>query len=241
MKISSISIQNFRSIHDEVTIPIQKIGGGICYMLLGINESGKSTILDGISLLDGQEELDYESDCNKAAQDEDERIEITYRLDIGDGSKYKNFLIENGFDTDLVNKIKFTDIHRKILVEKGEDRSDEYHIWIKDDKLFEKFVFVKNEQGNKDIELRTPENEKLASDGSTIANLVTKNSLESYLQGELFDILEEDLPEVIFWKPLEDKYLINKTIDLIPLKTTLIFLYLLEIVSVSLVSQHQKK
>ncbi len=214
MKISSISIKNFRSIHDEVIIPIQKIGGGICYVLLGINESGKSTLLDGISLLDGEEDIDYELDCNKAAQDEEDRIEITYHLDIGDGAKYKDFLIENGLDVDLVNKIKFTEVHRKILVEKGEDRSDEYHIWIKDDKLFEKFVFTTNDQSHKSIELRTTENEKLAADSSTISNLLKKDELEYYLQSELFDALEEDIPEIIFWKPLEDKYLINKTIDL---------------------------
>jgi predicted ATP-dependent endonuclease of OLD family len=163
MKITSISIKNFRSIRDELTFPIQNIGGGTCYVLLGINESGKSTILDGIALLDGQEEIDYELDCNKEAQDEDESIEITYHLDIGDETKYKDKLIQDGLNQDLVTKIKFTEVHRRIIFEKDEERSDDYNIWIKDDKQFEKFVFVKNEEGKRIIELRTAENEKQAS------------------------------------------------------------------------------
>jgi predicted ATP-dependent endonuclease of OLD family len=214
MKITSISIKNFRSIRDELTFPIQNIGGGTCYVLLGINESGKSTILDGIALLDGQEEIDYELDCNKEAQDEDESIEITYHLDIGDETKYKDKLIQDGLNQDLVTKIKFTEVHRRIIFEKDEERSDDYNIWIKDDKQFEKFVFVKNEEGKRIIELRTAENEKQAADGTGILNLLTKEAFETYLETKLFDSFEEELPEIIFWKALEDKYLISKPIDL---------------------------
>jgi predicted ATP-dependent endonuclease of OLD family len=214
MKITSISIKNFRSIRDEIMLPIQKIGGGTCYVLLGINESGKSTLLDAIALLDGQEEIDYELDCNKEAQEEDESIEVTYHLDVGDDARYKEKLIQSGLDKDLVGKIKFTEVHRRILVEKGEERLDDYNIWIKDDKLFEKFVFVKNAEGKRTIELRTSENEKPAADGTGISNLLTKATFETHLEGKLFDSFDEELPEIIFWKPLEDRYLISKPIDL---------------------------
>src|SRR3989344_2092323 len=218
MKITSISVENFRSIREAITLPIQKIGGGTCYVLLGINESGKSNFLDGIALLDGQEDIDYELDCHKEAQEEDQRIEITYKLDIEDGAKYKQKLIESGLDKDLVSKIKFTDVHRKILVEKDEERQDEYHIWIRDDKFFERFVIKEDEKGNESIEPRASEGEQSIGDGVSI---LTKDRLETYLQNKLFDFLEEDLPEVIFWRPLEDKYLINKPIDLNAFKDNL--------------------
>ena len=214
MKITSISVENFRSIREAITLPIQKIGGNTCYILLGINESGKSNFLDGIALLDGQEEIDYELDCHKAAQEEDQSIEITYNLDIGDAAKYKQQLIEGGMDKDLVSKIKFTEVHRKILFKKGEDRWDGYYIWIKDDKAFDKYVVVTDEKKNKSIHPRTTENEKRDGEGTEVKNILGKEGLEAYLQGELSDSFDEELPEIVFWRPLEDKYLISKPIDL---------------------------
>lgn len=215
MKVLSISIENFRSIREEVVLPIKKIGQGTCYVLLGINESGKSNILDAIALINNQDELDYELDCHKEAQEEDEAIDITYDLDIGDGTEYKEFLIGKGWDKTLVSKIKFTTVNRGIFLDRGEERQDEYQIWIKEDKGFDKYVLIKDEKGKESIELRTPENEVLhTGNGTDLSNILTKARLETRLEIELFDLLDQHMPKVIFWRPSDERYLINGEVDL---------------------------
>jgi len=69
MKITKITIENFRSIKEPVSFDIQKIGLKNCYILLGINESGKSNILYAISLLNKEIDVNYGIDCNKEAEE----------------------------------------------------------------------------------------------------------------------------------------------------------------------------
>lgn len=212
MKITSISIKNFRSINQETSIPIKKISDRTCYILLGINGSGKSTLLDSISLIDGEIDLDYEIDCNKEAQENNESIQVAYflKIDDVDEKKLKEKLILNGLDEDLVNKIKFKEIRRFVRVDSKNDRTDIYNIWIEDNKIFKNYNIKKDVSGNTLIKLNIiTEGQPLNSD-----DILDKDSMESYLEDELFDSLDEDIPEVIFWRPSEDKYLINKPIDL---------------------------
>jgi predicted ATP-dependent endonuclease of OLD family len=51
MQLHSISVKNFRSI-EEVKFDINKIDNDFTFTLIGINESGKSSFLKGISLFD---------------------------------------------------------------------------------------------------------------------------------------------------------------------------------------------
>ena len=51
MKLTKIKIRNFKSIQD-IEFDVQKHGGSYTTMLLGRNESGKSNILEAMSLLD---------------------------------------------------------------------------------------------------------------------------------------------------------------------------------------------
>ena len=48
MKLASIILKNYKSI-EELEIEIKEIDGSFTYALLGINESGKSSILKAIS------------------------------------------------------------------------------------------------------------------------------------------------------------------------------------------------
>ena len=59
MKVTKIRIENFKSIKDEITLEVKKIADKDCLILLGINESGKSNILEAISLFGSGEEVNY--------------------------------------------------------------------------------------------------------------------------------------------------------------------------------------
>lgn len=59
MKITKIKIENFKSIK-EIEFDLKKYGSSYTTMLVGINESGKSNILEAMSYLNTPEgEFDY--------------------------------------------------------------------------------------------------------------------------------------------------------------------------------------
>src|SRR3989344_743326 len=82
MKIKSITIENYRSIKDTVVLNVAPINGKQTFMLLGINESGKSNVLEAIALLDEARNFDYSRDCHSKNEDEKKDISISYELDI---------------------------------------------------------------------------------------------------------------------------------------------------------------
>lgn len=195
-----------------MTLQVKAIGAKTCYILLGINESGKSNMLDATALLNELEALDYEDDCNKIAQDEEEEVEITYAFELESDTEIRAALQSFGLDKALTDKIKVKLIERKISMGPDGERVDYYLISLKQDKTFvkflEKYLLVSGA-----IITRTPGSEEHDGDG-IVSNLLTVERLEDYLQDALFQVLEGMLPEVIFWKPVDDKYLINKPIDL---------------------------
>src|SRR3989344_975226 len=69
MKIKSITIENYRSIKDTVVLNVAPINGKQTFMLLGINESGKSNILEAVALLDEERDSDYSKDCHSKNED----------------------------------------------------------------------------------------------------------------------------------------------------------------------------
>lgn len=212
MKLLSISVKNFRSIHEEMTLQVKAIGSKTCYILLGINESGKSNMLDAIALLNEIESIDYEDDCNKIAQEDEEEIEITYAFEPESDTEIRSALVSMGVDKALADKVKVKLVERKIAMGPDGERVDYYFITLKQEKTFvkllEKYLVVSGA-----IITRAPGSEEHDGDG-IVSNLLTVERLEDYMQDNLFDVLEAMLPEVIFWKPVEDKYLINKPIDL---------------------------
>jgi len=210
MKIKKVTINNFKSIKDEVSFEIKKIANKNCFILLGINESGESNILEAISLLNPEQKIDYNIDCNSEAEEENKKISITYELQIDNYDFYKKQFIEKGLSEDLVNIIEITKIERKISIDSKNSRTDFFHIWIKDvKKEFEKYILDKE---NNKIEIKTDENIKESPDGEK--NILDKDKLETFLEDEFYDLFNKNIPKIIFWKSSEEKYLINEKIDL---------------------------
>lgn len=208
MKITKITIENFRSIKDSISFDIEEIGGKSCYALLGINETGKSNILDAISLLSEDEDgIQYAIDCNNEAEEADKDILVTYELKISNPDFYKTKFIESGLDKQLVDKIKFETIERKVSISKTDGRSDYFHFYLKNDKGFSKYII-----GTDKIEQKTDANVVKDAEGKE-TNVLDERKLEGYLEDKFFDLFEKSMPRVIFWKS-EDKYLINKAVDL---------------------------
>lgn len=208
MRISRITIENFRSIREPISFDIKKIGLKHCYILLGINETGKSNILYAISLLNKETVINYGIDCNKEAEELGEDILITYGLEIENLDFYKNKLKESGLlDEDLVKSINFDKIERKVSIDKDNKRKDFIDVCLKDNKKFAEYVL----RGGK-IEIKTDSNVEKDETGNEI-NVLTKEKLEEYIEDNFFNLFDNNIPEVVFWKS-DPKYLINQRIDL---------------------------
>ena len=65
MKLTKIKIENFKSIQ-EIEFEIKKFGTSYTTMLLGVNESGKSNILEAMSFFETPEDsFDYDEYQNQ--------------------------------------------------------------------------------------------------------------------------------------------------------------------------------
>lgn len=208
MRISRITIKNFRSIREPISFDIKNIALRNCYILLGINETGKSNILHAISLLNKETNINYGTDCNKEAEEMGEDILIAYDLELENIDFYKDKIKESRLiDDDLVKIINFEKIERKVSINKDNKRNDFVNFNLKDNKKFVDYVIT----GEK-IEIKTDSNvEKGATENET--NVLTEEKLNKYLNDIFFDLFDKDIPEVVFWKS-DPKYLINQRIDL---------------------------
>ena len=210
MILKKITIENFKSIRDEISFEIKEIADKKCFVLLGINESGKSNILEAISLLSDEKKVNYDTDCNNKAEEKKESIKITYELEITNHEYYETKFIKEKLEENLVKNITITKIEKKIEIEADNTRSDVLWVYINDNtEEFEKYIINEESQT---IEIKTEEN--LEEDEGGENNVLDKNKLETFLEENFEDLFNLNIPKVVFWKSSEEKYLINKPVDL---------------------------
>ncbi len=221
MKIKNITIDNYRSIGNAVTINTEPISGKQACILLGINESGKSNILEAIALRDEDRSFDYAGDCHSKFEDADKDIKISYELDIQTSIEFYRKQFAEKVPVELANQMDITKIERKISIDSKDERSDFYHVWIKDRKsIFKNYVVVTNTKTLQNgstkketaIEEKSEENTETDEDGK-ITNVLEKEKLEEYIENNFVSLFDNNVPEVVFWK-YEDEYLIQDKINL---------------------------
>ncbi len=106
MKITSITINNYRSIED-ISFEIQPLSDEtFTYGLIGVNEAGKSTILKALALKDGLKNAKGEAlPLAKDFRDPTKAIEIiyTYSLDEKEQQDAKDYLTTNAPSADITD------------------------------------------------------------------------------------------------------------------------------------------
>ncbi len=221
MKIKSITIENYRSIKDTIVLNVVPIIGKQTFMLLGINESGKSNILEAIALLDEDRDSDYGRDCHSKNEDNKKNISISYELDIASAiDLYREQFSKEKIPKTLSVLVDITRIERKVTIDSENERRDFFHICIKEKKKdFFKYVVASEPVTQngvakeiKKILEKTTENTKTDPEGNE-TNVLSKEKLEEFLQEEFYELFDNNVPEVIFWK-YEDTYLIKDKINL---------------------------
>ena len=193
MKLISATIKNYRSIEEE-TFVVEEKDGGHTFTLIGINESGKSTFLRAISLIDTGEVL-----FSKDFHDDKKPIEIflTYKLEPSDEKDLKQELIGKAFDKDLISKIDISKVEVCVSFEPIEkpQRKNFDRIYFKND-LFKDYTLTGTAPVKKTAE---------QSEGDFDVKKYFATTLDKYFW--------KVSHHITFWKS-DGKYLINDQINL---------------------------
>src|SRR3989339_2001585 len=131
MQLLSLTIKNFRSIEIETFIVKKISDNSYTFTLIGINESGKSSFLKAISLIDNDDEkIVFPKDYFE--ESEPISIFLDYKLEPLDEKRLKAILIEKGFDRDIVSRVKVERINIYVTFDPDENATK---------KNFDKVVF----------------------------------------------------------------------------------------------------
>lgn len=209
MKIKSIKIENYKSIK-EIEFEITKHGASYTIMLVGINECGKSNILEGMSYLNTPDG-DYDYNIIHNQKDEENKpVDLWFTLEFEQEETILNEIrkfLENGKLLDF----KIKNIVKNVYLEEGETSfSDDFSFDIEE---LKEGLFIK--KGKKDTT-----NDKGQAVKVDVISLSDKNDEdESYTAltievfGEYFsdnikEIVKKYVPSVLLWQP-SPEYLVS--------------------------------
>lgn len=193
IKLENIEIKNYRCI-EHIKIPIRNIKGGYTFCLFGINESGKSSFLKGLSLFD-QDDLKYPDDFFN------DSLPITiifhYKTNSEDLKNLKDeFVSKFNSPKEFLSLISFS----KVTIDKSFDATLDPK-----ESTLETIDFKKNEiKGFKLVE-----NKIIASEPTDKDTF----DLSEFMRSHLSNYFWNKSHNIVFWKSTE-KYLIQDEIDL---------------------------
>ena len=195
MKLTSFTINNFRSIRKN-TFNVIEINGTNTYSLIGINESGKSSFLNAISLVDNDDEkIIYLKDFF----DENSPVSVVLNYQLEDQEKrdLAKKLTEKGFEKDILSRIIIKEVAICCTIEPAVNSPK---------KVYDKITFEKDSfeeytlQGDKPVKKEPPQVQE-------------DLNLNKYFDDHLSKYFWGLSHQIIFWKS-SNKYLINEQINL---------------------------
>lgn len=121
MKIQKITIKNYKSI-DSVDLPVDAVDGVRSFPYMGINEAGKTSILNAISFLNDSTpvKVDYDVDCFSASIGEP--IEVSFLLEVTE-SEVNQFLEEIKDIYHITNSVSLGKVMVKVQYDETSTRT----------------------------------------------------------------------------------------------------------------------
>jgi len=213
MKITKIVIENYKSIKNMV-IPMpdpKEYGGSGAVFLLGVNESGKSNILEAIRRLGTGfgENAKFHEVCHKSAHEDEHPYAGIFahaQLSEKEQSYYQNLIAEKfpALKND-VRKIITDEVVKNVYCGKdGGGSAFSASVNLNGDIAFEKYAKIGNS-----IVLADSVEESAADS----AEPMTIEDMQSFIPEQCEDELNAIFPTVRFWKPSRE-HLITAPIDL---------------------------
>lgn len=196
MKLTNIQIENYKSI-EKINLAIEEIDSGYTYSLIGINESGKSSLLKAISLINSTEGIVHPQDFYNP----DLPVSITFEY--------------------LLDETALVDI-KEILKQVGIEPDDADKLDLSN-KLFIRTEFNPSTPGSAGRTLGFQEHnivkEYTAVEGGRIVKKEGENAegedldVQEFLKNNKTDFIYQLAHKVIFWNS-DPKFIITEPIDL---------------------------
>lgn len=212
MIITKVVIENFKSI-DKLEIPFDKVGDSYTKIFVGVNESGKSNILEALSYFDEpKEQVSYEHFCNQKLDDE-KSSNVFFFLDFEnneekDLKKYINSFVNTECNVQFIIK----NVRKNVYL--TSNSSQFHHIYFYDVEINDTF-FIKQSRvpGKSKIIIVDAEHKD-----STYEKLSTSN-FRDYFNDIITDFFKKKEPRVSVWKPASKEMLYN--VNLLSIKNNI--------------------
>lgn len=195
MKLNSITIKNYRSIEEQIFV-VEEKDEDYTFTLIGINESGKSSFLNAISLIDDGNVL-----FSKDFYDDKKEIEVSlsYTLEPSEEKELNKVLTEKGFDKDAVSNVEIEKVDVCVSFDA---------IATPTKKTFDR-IYFKNKFLSEYTLSGTAPAKKDKSAESAQEDLDLEKFFETYFPKYFYKISHH----ITFWKS-DSKHLINEQVNL---------------------------
>lgn len=197
MIITKVKIENFKSI-ESIEIPFDKNGNSYTKILVGINESGKSNILEALSYFEiPEDEVSFGHFCNQKLEESDS-CDITFSLSI-EKEEEKSLIesINKKIQSDFDIEFSISNIEKIVYLEKGKSSFESYYTYDVSVQNTGLFIMQSNELIS------------IVEEANATVDYVPLNS-ESF-KDNFYDIISDYFvmqePPVSIWKP-STKYLL---------------------------------
>lgn len=207
MIIKKARIENFKSIN-KIEIPFEKVGNSNTKIFVGINESGKSNILEALSYFDVPEDVaSFDHFCNQK-MDNSNSCDIYFSLDFEDGeADALQTAVNEVINADFDIEFSITNIEKNVYLSKGAsyfEATYKYKISLSNPNLYIKSSRVSGKDTISIVD------ELHRTDDYVL--LDTEN-FDDHLYDIIAEFIEEHEPFVSVWKPSKEYLLYDANLN----------------------------
>lgn len=207
MIIKKAVIDNFKSIN-RVEIPFDKVGNSFTKIFVGINESGKSNILEALSYFDVPEEkVSFDTFCNQKNEDS-MSCDICFSIDFEeDEEDTLQRIVNDAITSDYHLEFTLANIVKKVYLSKESSTFEfvyDYDVIINSSNLYVKLLKVSGKESISIVDEQQEENGY---------EILTPQNFDDYFYDVVFEFLEEHEPYVSVWKPSSEYLLFNANLN----------------------------
>ena len=214
MYLNEIRIKNYKSIQD-LTIPVKKYGDSFTSVFVGLNEAGKSNLLETISFLSdtiSSKTYNYKEICNRHSEETCVDLYYQYMFDNEDEWKKefkKNVNISKKFED--IFKLESYEKNVYLLRNKTTFTSDYLINWQEFN--IGDFSFCENSPEQNDKLYTIKHNSDISESEKNNYTVLDEEKLSEILEKTTLLLASLQKQKLTVWKP-EEKYLITKSINL---------------------------
>lgn len=207
MIIKKAVIDNFKSIN-RVEIPFDKVGNSFTKIFVGINESGKSNILEALSYFDVPEEkVSFDTFCNQKNEDS-MSCDICFSIDFEeDEEETLQRIVNDAITSDYHLEFTLANIVKKVYLSKKSSTFEfvyDYDVTLNSSNLYVKLLKVSGKESISIVDEQQEENGY---------EILTPQNFDDYFYDVVSEFLEEHEPYVSVWKPSSEYLLFNANLN----------------------------